>query len=62
MAKLRRGKGTKQSEISAVQVLGTDAMRGRFEGRVVELVMAGHTPLAAERIAAREAVSGRRPE
>lgn len=47
--------------VEAIQLFGRDQDRDWFEGRVVELVMQGKTPRAAERQAAREHLSGRKP-
>ena len=58
----RARRGTQRQTVEAVQLFGRDDQRAWFEGRVVELVMRGKTPGAAERQAARELLSGRRPE
>ena len=60
--RVRVKKGTQRQTVDAVKLFGTDEMRDRFDGRVLELVMGGHTVGAAEKIAAQELVNGRRPE
>ena len=60
--RVRLKKGTQRQTVEAVQLFGRDDQRAWFEGRVVELVMRGKTPGSAERQAARELLSGRRPE
>lgn len=62
MRKPRPKRGTQRQTVEAVQLFGRDDQREWFEGRVVELVRQGKTPGAAERQAARELLSGRRPE
>lgn len=60
--RVRLKKGTQRQAVEAVQLFGRPEQRDWFDGRVLQLVMDGHTPSAAERIAARELLSGRKPE
>ena len=60
--KRRQGKQTTASRRVTLALLLDEHEQAAQEARVVELVMQGKTPGAAERQAARELLSGRRPE
>lgn len=62
MARRRVRNGSQRQMVEAIQLFGRDADRDWFDARVVQLVMEGHTPRAAERIAAREHLTGRKGE